>query len=56
MRIVPDLEGEAIERIVRSLDNQCAYTRTRSFDDSDYKRLVDLFRQFLKRGKSEQSR
>ena len=39
-----------LERIVRALDNQHAYTRSRNFEDSGYKRLADLFREFLKRG------
>jgi hypothetical protein len=45
-----DIEEEDIERIVRSLDNQHAYTRSRNREDSGYKRLADLFRGFLKRG------
>jgi hypothetical protein len=50
MKIALDIEEEDIERIVRSLDNQHAYTRSRSLEESGYKRLADLFRGFLKRG------
>jgi len=50
MRIVLEIAEEDIERIVKSLDNQCAYTRARNFEDDGYKRLADFFRQFLKRG------
>ena len=50
MKIVLDIEEEDIERIVRALDNQHAYTRSRNLEDSGYKRLTDLFRGFLKRG------
>jgi hypothetical protein len=50
MKIVLDIEEEDVERIVRSLDNQQAYTRSRNLEDSGYKRLADLFRGFLKRG------
>lgn len=50
MRITLDIEEEDIERLVKALDNQYAYTRTRNFEDSAYKRLGDLFRQYLKRG------
>jgi hypothetical protein len=50
MRIVLDIEEEDIKRIVKSLDNQHAYTRTRNLEDSEYKRLAELFRQFLNRG------
>jgi len=50
MKIALDIEEEDIERIVRSLDNQHAYTRSRNLEDSGYKRLTDLFRGFLKRG------
>jgi hypothetical protein len=38
MKIALDIEEEDIERIVRSLDNQHAYTRSRNFEDSGYKR------------------
>ena len=50
MKIVLDIEEEDIERIVKSLDNQHACTRSRDREDSGYKRLADMFRQFLKRG------
>ena len=51
MKIVLDpIEEEDIERIVKALDNQQAYLRSRDREDSAYKRLADLFRQFLKRG------
>jgi len=40
MRITLDIEEADIEKIVKSLDNQYAYTRSRNFDDSEYKRLV----------------
>jgi hypothetical protein len=50
MRIVLAIEEEDVERIVRSLDNQHAYTRSRDLEDSGYKRLADLFRGSLKRG------
>jgi hypothetical protein len=50
MRIVLDIEEADIERIVRSLDNKHAYTRSRNLEDSGYKRLADLFPGFLKRG------
>jgi hypothetical protein len=50
MRIVLDIEEEDIERIVKSLDNQHAYTRSRDREDGGFKRLADMFRQFLKRG------
>jgi hypothetical protein len=50
MKITLDIEEEDIERIARSLDNQHVYTRSRNFEDSDYKRLANLFRGFLKRG------
>jgi len=51
MRIVLlEIAEEDIERIVKSLDNQYAYTRARNFEDDGYKRLADFFRQFLKRG------
>jgi hypothetical protein len=50
MKIALDLEEADIERIVTSLANQHAYTRSRDREDSGYKRLADLFRGFLKRG------
>ena len=50
MKISLDIEEADIERIVRSLDNQHAYTLARNLEDSGYKRLSDLFRGFLKRG------
>ena len=51
MRIVLlEIAEEDIERIVKVLDNQYAYTRGRNFEDDGYKRLADFFRQFLKRG------
>jgi hypothetical protein len=50
MKIGLDIEEEDIERIVRALDNQHAYKRSRDLEDSGYKRLADLFRGFLKRG------
>jgi len=34
MRITLDIEEADIEKIVKSLDNQYAYTRARNFDDS----------------------
>ena len=46
---------EDVERIVRSLDNQHAYTRSQDFENSGYKRLADLFRGFLKRGTAKAS-
>jgi hypothetical protein len=49
MKIALDIEEEDIERMVRALDNQHAYTRSRDLEDSGYKRLADLFRGFLKR-------
>jgi len=56
MRIVLlEIAEEDIERIVKSLDNQCAYTRARKFEDDGYKRLADFFRQFLKRGQGKPS-
>ena len=53
MKIALDIEEEDLERIVRSLDNQHAYTRSRNLEDSGYKRLADLFRVLLKRGPRE---
>jgi hypothetical protein len=53
MKIALDIEEEDLERIVRSLDNQHAYTRSRNLEDSGYKRLADLFRVLLKRGPGE---
>ena len=50
MKIALDIEEGDIERIVTSLDNQHAYTRSRNLEDSGYKWLADLFRGFLKRG------
>jgi hypothetical protein len=50
MRFTLDIEESDIDRIVRSLDNQHAYTRSMNFEDSNYKRLADLFRGFLKHG------
>jgi hypothetical protein len=38
MKIALDIEEEDIERIVRSLDNQHAYTSSRNLEDSWYKR------------------
>jgi hypothetical protein len=43
------IEEEDIERLVKALDTQYAYTRAKQFEDSNYKRLADLFRQFLKK-------
>jgi hypothetical protein len=37
MKIALDIEEEDLERIVRSLDNQHAYTRSRNLEDSGYK-------------------
>ena len=51
MNIALDIEEGDIERIVTSLDNQHAYTRSRNLEDSGYERLADLFRGFLKRDK-----
>ena len=48
-------EGD-IERIVQALDNQHAYVRSQDREDSGYKRLGDLFRQFLKRGPGQAER
>jgi hypothetical protein len=48
-RFVLDIEEEDIEQIVRALDNQHTYTRSRDLEDSGYERLEDLFRGFLKR-------
>jgi hypothetical protein len=42
MKIALDIEEQDIERIVRALDNQHAYTRSRNLEDSGYKRLADL--------------
>ena len=56
MKIALDIEEEDIERIVRSLDNQHVYTRSRNLGDSRYKRLADLFRGFLKRGPEQAAR
>ena len=57
MKIVLDpIEEEDIERIVKALDNQHAYLRSRDLEDSGYKRLADLFRQFLKRGPGQAER
>jgi len=56
MRIVFDIEEEDIERIVKSLDNQHAYLRSRDREDSGYKRLAELFRGFLKRGPGQAGR
>jgi hypothetical protein len=50
MRIELDIEEVDIERIMRALDNQHAYTLTRNREDIGYKRLADLFRGFLKHG------
>ena len=51
MRIVLDpIEEEDIERIVKALDNQHAYLRSRDRGDSRYKRLAICFDNFLKRG------
>ena len=41
MKIALDIEEADIEWIVRSLDNQHAYTRSRNLEDSGYKRLAD---------------
>jgi hypothetical protein len=56
MRIALDIEEEDIEQLVKALDNQFAYTRSRNFEDSGYKRLADFFRQFLKRGPGQAER
>ena len=56
MKIALDIEEEDLERIVRSLDNQHAYTRSRNLEDSGYKRLADLFRVLLKRGPGQAER
>jgi hypothetical protein len=48
------IEEEDIERIVKALDTQYAYTRSKQlgqFEDNKYKRLADLFRKFLKKKK-----
>ena len=50
MRIELDIEEVDIERIMRALDNQHAYTLTRNREDTGYKRLANLFRGFLKHG------
>jgi len=55
MRIVLNIEEDDIERIVKSLD-QYAYTRARNLEDSGYKQLADMFRQFLKRGPGQAAR
>ena len=44
MRIVLDIEEGDIERIVRSLNNQHAYTRSRDLEDTGHKGLADLYR------------
>ena len=52
MRINLTIEEEDIERIVKALDTQYTYTRAKQLgqsEDSNYKRLADLFRQFLKK-------
>jgi hypothetical protein len=49
LRINLTIEEEDIERIVKALDTQYAYTRAKQFEDSNYKRLADLFRRFLKK-------
>ena len=39
-------------RIVKALDSQYAYSQAKQmgqYEDSNYKRLADLFRQFLKK-------
>ena len=56
MRIVLEIAEEDIERIVKVLDNQYAYTRGRNFEDDGYRRLADFFRQFLKRGPGQAER
>jgi len=43
------IEQEDIERIVKALDTQYPHTRAKQFEDSNYRRLADLFRQFLKK-------
>ena len=48
MRIELDIEEVDIERIMRALDTQHAYTLTRNREDIGYKRLAELFRGFLK--------
>ena len=50
MKITLDISEEDIDRIVRALDNQHAYTRSRNLEDSGYKKLAGLFRGFLKQG------
>lgn len=55
MRINLTIEEEDIERIVKPLNNQHTYLRSRDREDSGYKRLADLFRQFLKRGQDRPS-
>ena len=49
MRIVLDIEDEDIESIVRGLEHEDAYLKSRQREDSGYRRLADLFRGFLKR-------
>jgi len=49
MRINLTIEQDDIERIVKALDTQYPYTRAKQFEDSNYRRLADLFRQFLKK-------
>ena len=44
MKIALDIEEKDIERIVRSLDNQFAYTLARDREDSGCKRLAALLR------------